>query len=335
MKLELHVTAAVASICSLAALLSACGSGGNGTAPLYNGKTTQANIGVQSVKITLAGVQEVIPSCTATGLAKQVAGRQSESVRAILKITRRALQPALSIRLAKSVSLISTTAPLGLNGDCGGTLSYPAYSHSGGTTTMLLKWDDYCTTDISGNKTTYDGTLSVVDKGTPGTAGPVTTKLTAGVPALAIVERNSVGTVISSVKIALTGFEYLPDSGASADPSNLPGSTTLKSLEVKDVLNNRVYKLADVAATTVKSASDTQLSMTGRIYQGTTGYTELATDNPILIDPTGNLKSGTISFTGAEGHKALLTVVPGVGQNFSVAVDADPIPGVQLNCNGL
>jgi hypothetical protein len=339
MKLEMSRIAAVASLCSITALFTACGGSSSnstsGSASLYSGKTTQANIGVQSVKNTLASVQEVFPSCNATGLSKPVMDEQSKSVLSVIKIAKSALQPAVSKRIGKSVPLISTTAPSGKTGDCGGTLTYPTYSHSSGTTTMSVKWDNYCTTDSVGNKTTYNGTLSVVDAGTPGASGPVTTKLSASVPILTIVVKNSAGTEISNESVALNGFEYVPATGASAVLSNLPGSTKFTSLEVKDVIKNKEYKLENVTVTTSKVGTDTQLSMTGRIYRGTSGYSDLATETPLLIDSTQNVKSGTISFTGAGGHKATLTAVPGTGQIFTVDVDGTPIAGAQLNCSGL
>lgn len=337
MNRKLRRIASVISLCSVAALISACGGSSSKSAVssdtgLYSGKTTQANIGVQSVKNTLSTVQEVFPSCSATGLAKAATGKSALS---IIKIAQRSLKPALQKRVNKSVPLISTIAPSAKAGDCGGTLSYPTYSHSSGTTTMSVKWDNYCTTDISGNKTTYNGTLSAVDAGTPGATGPVTTKLTAAIPGLTIIETSSAGTVITSEKIYMTGFEYVPESGASVDLTNLPGSTKLTSLEIADVLKNKEYKLENVAVTTSKVGSDTQLSMTGRIYRGTSGYSDIATDTPLLMDSTQNLKSGKISFTGAGGHKATLTVVPGTGQIFTVDVDSTPITGAELNCSGL
>lgn len=341
MKRKLRNIMTVVSICSVAALFSACGgksgsSDTSGTPPsLYNGKTSQANISVDSVKNSLVSVKEVFPSCNTTGLSKVALSDQAKSVYSLITIARRVLQPAVSKRVGKSVSLISSTPPVPKNGDCGGTLSYPTYSHVSGTTSVAVKWDNYCTTDSTGNKTIYNGTLSAIDAGTPGASGPVTTKLTANVPALTIVEKNAAGTIITSETIALTGLEYVPETGASASVSNLPGSTKFASFEVRESITNKEYKLENVITTTSKIGTDTQIVMSGRIYRSTSGYSDLSTDTPLLIDSSQNFKSGVVSFTGAGGHKATLTTVPGTGQTFTVDVDGVPISGVQLKCGGL
>lgn len=323
--------AAAASVCTVTALFAACGGGGGGGGGgLYSGKTTPANITADSVKSTLASVTDVFPSCSATGVTKTALERTP--VLSVIKIAQKMLPPTVAKKSGKSVALLSTTAPPAKNGDCGGTLSYPTYSHAGGTTTMSVKWDNYCTTDSStGNKTTLNGTLSAVDAGTPGANGPVTTKLTANIPNLTMVEKNAAGTVISSETITMSGFEYLPAAGASSsDPT---GTIKLSSFEAVDK-NNKQYKLENMNIVTSKAGVDTQVTLSGRIYRGTSGYSDLTTDTPLVIDSNENLKSGAISFS-ASGHKATLTAVPGTGQTFTADVDGTPIAGAQLSCSGL
>lgn len=316
--------------------MSACGGGGgssnSGNTSMYTGKTSQANIDVLSVKNTLASVGDVFPSCTATGVSPKTVN--ANAVYAVLNSAKRIMPLVSAKRVGKSAGLIATTAPTASTGACGGTLSYPTYSHASGTTTMTVKWDNYCSIDsATGNKTTMNGTLSAVDAGTPGASGPVTTKLTASIPGLTVIEKNSAGTVISNETIILNGFEYVPASGASN--SNLSGSTKFAAVELKDGIKNKVYKLENVIITSGKVGTDTQLSVSGRIYRDTSGYSELTTDVPFRMYSSNNLRAGKVTFTGANNHKATLTAVPGAGQKFTVEVDGTPISGAQLTCNGL
>jgi len=339
MKRKLHQIATVVSFCSVAVLLSSCSGGGSSSSSnsnstgLYGGKTSQATIDTQSVKDTLASVKDIFPSCTATGVSKAAVKVQPDGALAVIKSVQRMLPPRTAKKTGKSTALISSTAPASKSGDCGGTLSYPTYSHSSGTTTMSVKWDNYCTTDTSGNTTTYNGTLSAVDAGTPTASGPVTTKLTANIPSLSIVEKNSGGTILSNETIALDSFEYVPTAGASS--SDLSGTVKFTSFETKDIKNNNEYKLENVNLSTGKVGTDTQLSFSGRIYRGKSGYSDLTTDTPLVVDADQNLKSGQISFTGAGGHKATLTVASGTGQTFTVQVDGTQLTGAQLSCSGL
>jgi len=336
MKRELRRIATVVSLISVTAILSACGgssSNDGGNSSLYTGKTDQATISTQSVKDALASVKEVIPSCNATGVTKVVVNDQTNRVLSVIKLAQRTLPPVTAKRVVKSTALFSPNVPAATTGTCGGTMSFPTYSHNSGTTTVSVKWDNYCTSDSSGNKTTINGTLNAVDAGTPSASGPVTTKLTANIPILSVVEKNAQGVVIAHEDVALNGFEYVPSSGASI--SNLSGTAKFTSFEVKDFQNNKAYKLENVNISSSQVGVDTQLSVSGRIFRGTSGYTDLSTDTPIIIDPNKNLKSGAISFTGAGGHKATLTVVPGTGQTFTVAVDGTAVSGAQLQCNGL
>lgn len=369
MKRRLRSVATVGSLCLITALLPACGSkngtssdsgvtGGTATptpapigtptptaAPtptppptgtgLYTGKTSQASIDPVSVKDGLTGIKDIMPSCTAKGVSRPATAAETNSVLGIIKTASLLAQPTTAKRVGKSVALISPSPQASKNGTCGGTLSYPTYSHASGTTTVTMKWDNYCTTGGDGNKTTYNGTLSMVDAGTPGPNGPVTNNLSANVPSLSVVEKTATGTVVSNETIALTGFVYTPVTGATADLSNLPGSTKFTSFEARDLKNSKDYKFENMTITTSKSGSDTQLTVSGRVYRGTTGYSDLTTDTPLVMDSNQNLKTGKVTFTGANGHKATYTATTGTGQNFTVAVDGTTVTGVQLSCTGL
>jgi hypothetical protein len=332
----------------VASLLSACGGGGSsssGSGPdqgggglgLYTGKTTAAVIDQTSVRTALTGIKDVMPSCSATGVAKSIVNPQVSSVVSVIKIAQSMLLTNVPKKVGKSTALFSPTPPSASYGACGGSLTYPTYSHLNGTTTVSVKWDKYCTVDsITGNKTTYDGTLSSVDAGVSGASGPVTTKLTASIPGLTIKETDSTGnTVISNEAIALSNFSYVPKTGTTATLANLPGTTTFDSFESKDNKNNTSYKFTNISITSNTVSGGTQLSLGGTVCRSASGCSTLTTDTPLVMDSSSNLKSGAISFTGSGGHKATYTVSGTTGQQFTVAVDGTPVSGVHLNCSGL
>ena len=342
MKRKLRTILEVASLCSAVALFFGCGGSGGSTTPtqtsLYTGLTAPMTINDVSVKDTLKGMSDLFPSCSATGVGKVVTDEQVKTVLSVVKMAQRMVPKVAVKKTGKAVALVPTTAPLTQTGACGGTLSYPTWSHLSGTTTLSVTLDNYCTVDIiTGNKTTMNGTVSAVDAGTPSASGPVTTKITASIPSLAIVEKTASGTLVSSTTIAMTGFEYVPGTGATADISNLPGSVSLTSFEARAVENAKTteVKVTNLALAISKSGTDSILSISGTICRGSTGCTTLSTGTPLQIDSSQNIKSGAISFTGAGGSIATLTAVSGTGQVFDVYVNGTLLPGAQLSCNGL
>lgn len=348
MKKELRQIVTVASIGSAVALLYACGGGGGGgggfvptggggggTLGIYTGKTTQATITESSVKETLAGMGDILPSCTATGVAKTATDVQLSTV---LKSVKLLVPQPPAKQVGKSVALLSPSAPSTQTGSCGGTISYPTYSHLSGTTTISVKLDNYCTVDSeTGNKTTMNGTINAVDAGTPTNSGPVTTSLTASIPSLTVVEKTAAGATVSSTSIAMSNFQYVPATGATADVSNLPGTMTLATVEVKMVegTTTKEFKVDNLTVTTTKAGADSQVAFSGTLCRGTSGCSAVATSTPLVTDPNQNFKSGVITFTGAGGSKATLTAVTGTGQNFNVNVNGTNLTGTQLKCDGI
>lgn len=330
-----------ASLSTVAALLAACGggsSGGGGGGGLYTGKTTQATVSEQSVKDALGSVKEVLPSCTATGVAKVVAVEQDQGLASALKVVKLTLQQPTAKKVGKTVALIPSTQPQSATGTCGGSISYPTWSHSSGTTTIAVKFDNYCTKDSSNNSTTINGTLSAVDAGTPTNSGPVTNKFTANIPLLTVVEKNSAGTVTASESISLTGFEYVPQTGVTPSLTTLAGTFKMGSLEVKDDKNSKSYKVENVNVTTGAAGSDMQVTVSARIFRGTSGYSDITTNVPLVVDSSQKLKSGEITFTGAGNSKATLTAVPGSSGEaaaFTVKVNDTPLSGAKLSCGSL
>lgn len=326
-------------VCTAVATFVACGGdggGGDGSVDLYSGKTTQATITTASVQETLASMTEIVPSCTATGVATARAAAITQSAAATLKVVKRGLQPLLVKRSVQKSALLPTTPPASTTGDCGGSVAFPTWNHSDGNTSITIVFSNYCTLDtVSGNKTLLNGSLSVLDDGTPSDLGPITTKVTASIPSLSVIEKDAANTILASATLALSGFEYTPAIGATADISNLTGNMKLTSFEAIDNLTLETYKVENLDVTVTKNGTDTEVDLAVRLYRSTSGYSDITTFTPLVMDANQNLKSGTILFAGANNTNATLTVVEGVGQNFTIAVNGTPLTGATLNCEGL
>ncbi|MEI8354853.1 MAG: hypothetical protein WCG31_01945 [Deltaproteobacteria bacterium] len=337
MKQKLFRMTTVASVCLAGALLSACGGDSSSTGSgLYSGKTTQAAVSDVSVIALLAGITDILPSCNST------VGDLTSTASAV-KTVRQVLSAITQKTVGKSVaspdkSIIPPSPPSPQTGTCGGTLTFPTYSHSSGTTTISIKWDNYCITNTRGNQVTYNGTLNAVDAGTPGAFGPVTTKLSANIPRLSIVEKTppvpGPVVVVSNKTIALSGFVYVPTPGeiATTSPLYLPGTTTITSFEAKDYKGDKQYKLGNMnIVTTMLIGGDIQITMTGRVYEGSTGYTVMTTVTPLLMDDSQNFISGEMLFTGSASTYATCTALNEPGQDFTVSVNGTPLSG-QMSC---
>lgn len=332
-----------ASACATVAIFAACGGGGGGgdngggggVTPTNPIATTPAAVTVSGVQKTLVDANKFVPSCTATGVAKMLPGNaEFAAVMKAIKLTKAALDKPKSV--GKTVALISSTAPQQMTGDCGGTVTFPTWSHASGTTSIAVNFANYCTRDsITGETTTINGSLSAVDNGTPTNSGPVTSSITANIPALTVVEKNSAGTIIAQDSISLTGFKYVPATGASASLSDLPGTFTLTSVAVNDDKNKKSIKMDNVSVTTTVSGANTQVAMTGRFYSGKSGYTDVATSN-LVFDANQVATSGNVTFTGAGGSKATLTVnpSPGTGKS-SFSMDVGGAPAGTMTCDGI
>lgn len=351
MKMKIWGLASAVTACATVALLAACGgssdkgssttttAGGTTTTTVPSGgfNTSQATITAASVKETLAGLSDMA-SCTTTGITGKLMPSQANG-ELILKTLKIVMATPTAKSPKKSVALVSTTKPADSTGTCGGTISYPTYSHSNGTTTLTASFANFCSQDsTTGNKTYINGTVNAVDTGTPTASGPVTTKLTANIPSLTIIEKTSAGTTVSSSSLKLSNFVYTPATGASADISNLPGSFTVGSFEASSTegTTTKSYKVENVSISTTKSGENTSMTMSMRVYRGTSGYSDVATTSPLIIDPDQNLQSGAIKFTGANGTSATITAIPGTGQNFSISVPGDTsLANARLSCDGL
>lgn len=326
------------SMAAIAVLFAACGGDGGGGSSsaesLYSGSTSMASM-------TVAGVNDTIDDITASGVdtygcTSSIVPTKSVSLFNLSSEGARALETPLKAMLmvtglagGKSMAMLDSTPPTADDGECGGHLTYPTWSHSNGNTSIKIVFDEYCNINDAGNREIITGSLTAYDDGTPSSSGPITTKFTADIPGITITEKNASGTVVlSQSQVALSGLEFVPTVSAVDDESL--GGYKVGAMVIKDLSNNLAYMVKDVTMTTAASGAATQLSFNGTACKSTAGCSTINTDTPVVMDDDG-FQSGVISFTGASNQKTLLTVVPGIGQNFTVTVNGSTL--TQLNCN--
>ncbi len=306
---------AVVSICSVAALFSACGgggdSGGGGSSlPLpYAGATKQASM------------QEIASMNNTTGAAK-VNSLQTFCTAAIAVPAKlitndavaKVVQAVSGKQLAKSTFLavpyIPTTSynqyqepRAGTCSTAPGTVEYPAtdFSHLDGTTKAKVLYTNYCTTHADGTTETLNGTVLVVSNGTPGASGPVISSYAGSIPELRVIKKDASGVPTSDTTIKAAGITSTPPGTPNDIVTVTQYITTDNINHTTSMLTNLRVTYSDAGVPTVRTES-----ITGNLYLDTYGYLNLATKTPLVRDATGKYTAGTLTLTGSEGSAGTL-----------------------------
>ena len=228
------------------------------------------------------------------------------------------------------------TRPADKLGDCGGRLSYPSWSHSGGITTGTSLFDNYCQTDTkTGNKQVINGSISYVTTGTPTASGPITTRQVANSPAgLAFVTRNAAGATQTSQTLVFNNYVYTPGVPGGKATSTSPDRVQIDEFVIGDNITSKTYRQTGYNLTTYGlSAGGSQFSVSGRGYRANGAYYDVATVSPILSNSAGDYTAGTLSFTGAGNTTAVATLVPGSKLQATMTVGGKPVTGAPACSN--
>lgn len=307
-------------------LVASCGSGGT------DGSGSATTIDLASVESGIAQVSSVFPVCrTGAGVRgaasiHPVIGRTAWLTR-FLQLRRNA-----SLRLEGSrQALFPPTKPGDVFGDCGGKVTYPSYSHSNGTTTATLEFDNFCNINSeTGAHDISDGRISFVDHGTPSAGGPITSSLEADSPnGVTFLSQTAGGAQLSSQKTTFTGFDY--DVGVpGGDPTaSNPDRVTLEDARVSDLESGKTYRQSNYNASTFVTASGgTQATISGRGYRSNGDYFDFNTTSPLVLNSNGDITSGQVTFTGGGGTTAVLTLVPGTVFQATMTVNGTPVTNV-------
>ncbi len=216
-------------------------------------------------------------------------------------------------------------------GDCGGRVTFPSYNHSNGTTTGTVSFQNFCTINEStGNRNTVNGTASFVDAGTPSASGPITTSLEATSPSgFTVIEQTTTGTTLSTERLTFTDFRYVPGVPGGSPTASNPDRVTLEDASVTDVDEGKTYRQSNFSASGYNTPSGGQVqTFSGRTHLPNGDYVNVSTTSPITLDANGNVLSGQITFSGAGGTTAIVTLVPGSIVQATLTVNGIPVTNV-------
>lgn len=326
MKAPLKFVALAAGAAVATALFATCGGGGTDTSG------EEATIDVASVETAIDELATFIPVCNpGSSLRAPTPPKPAPEVTAVI-IRLLKLGQAAGLRVGGNPgSFLDPDEPADELGDCGGRITFPAYSHSSGTTTATLEFDNFCTlNEDTGERNITDGTVSLVDHGTPGTFGPVTTSLEADSPSgLAIDARTTGNVLLSSQKVSFTDFLLdVGVPGGLASAAN-PDVITFDELTLTNLLTGKSYLQTDWNMSQHYTGTGNQVtSLTGRGHRSNGDFYEIRTVTPQTTTPSGDVLGGQFTFTGAAGSQAIMTLVPGPTLQATMTVNGTPITNV-------
>jgi len=228
--------------------------------------------------------------------------------------------------------LLPPSQPGDAFGDCGGRITFPTYNHSNGTTSGTVRFEDYCSfNDDTGERDIADGDVSFVDNGTPSAEGPITTLFEANSPGgLTTTSQNSTGTTtLSQGRITFEDFLYDPGVPGGDPTSSNPDQITLGDARATDLDTDKSYRQSNYNVTFYNTAQGgTVATMSGRSYRSNGDYFDWSSSSAITMDASGNFTGGALTFNGANGTNAIVTLVPGSTFQATMTVNGTPVTNV-------
>lgn len=310
-----------------AMLAASCGGGGGGG----GGDVKAAAIDAAAVTTAAADVAAFMPLCNPAAASERVKPLAAREFNPITKLQQLRLA-ALTTPYKQRALALTGTKPADVLGNCGGRYGYGSdYSHTSGVTTGTLIFTDYCTTDtVSGERTTVNGRIGFVNTATPTSSGPITTKLEANsADGVTAVVRDATGKVLSSETVSFTGFSMTMGNPGGEPSATSPDRLAASELKITNNTTSKTYRQTNWSASTFTTASGgEQTTLSGRGYRSNGDYYDVATTVPFVFDAAGNTVSGTLSFSGANGNSAVVTLVPGATLQASVTVNGTPLAGL-------
>lgn len=234
-----------------------------------------------------------------------------------------------------------------------------SFSHSSGVTTYNFTYDDYCRKDAdSGNETIFNGGSKMTQNGTPTNSGPlykgIDFKTTGSnginaktygpsAPRVGSMFVTPIDTLVREVNIEIGNYSidfgrpstwspYVPVEGFGD-----PDVDKISNLVITNVDTGDKLKIDDFRAETYNVGADAEVTIT----DGWVTHSELGTftvetpsDDPLIVDDSGRVTSGSLVATGKSG--ATITVQGNGEGNFTVeVVDKDDVVtplGTELEC---
>lgn len=317
------------AVLAAAALMVSCGGGGGSSddsAPPASGKA--ATIDTASATSAAKNMTTLVNICQkpAGGLSadesplvqRALAGWQRQ------RLLRQGMAPDMKAQA------LTGTKPADMLGSCGGRVGYPSYSHTNGVTTATLSFQDYCTTDsASGNRQVISGNVAFVNTATPTASGPITSKWEGNSSGITVRALKSDGTVVSSQTLSFENMVNTIGVPGGSSTAEKPDVLVASELKLVDNVANKTYRQTNYRISSFDTASGgTQMSISGRGYRSNGDYFDLSTTTPVTMDNRGNYTGGVITFAGAGGSSAVVTIQPGADLQATLVVNGQPVTSV-------
>jgi len=104
-----------------------------------------------------------------------------------------------------------------------------------------------------------------------------------------------------------------------------PDRIQVAEWQVHNVLTGKVYRQTGYGVTTfLTAAGGEQTTISGRGYRST-GFYDLVTTSPIVTNADGDVLSGVLTSSGADGQALVMTLVPGADFQATMTVDGKPV----------
>lgn len=333
---QLPVHRNVIGAASVCLLLAACGGGsdssdnGNVTPPPVTGQPSA--IDVASVTKAIPDISLVIPICRkATSNSADVSTKNASGAANSLWLVRLlAARELTGGRSGPALKALGSTKPADVLGDCGGRRGYPSYSHLNGVTTATLTFDNFCSSDSStGNRQVVNGSISFVNTGTPSASGPITSRIEANSPGGVTVQtRDSTGKVLTSQSASFTNF--LSVIGVPGGTPTAAKPDTYQFAEIQYTSQaGKTYRETDYKLTRFETTTGGEsMSLSGRGYRSDGSYFDVSTTVPVTSDSSGKTTAGELTMSGANGAKAVMTMVPGSSLQATMTVNGTAVTSV-------
>lgn len=319
---------------AVAAFVVSCGGGGSSTPDSVTGMA--ATIDMAGVTSAADELSAFVPLCNPAAPAGAPQVRPtglSNKVMVALDLRRQGTVLAATQRRALALTSVKPADELG---SCGGRLSYPSYSHTNGVTTATLEFAEYCELDPdTGERQIVDGSIAFVNTATPTPSGPITTGLVADSPkGVSVRIIDGAGTVLSSQTASFTDFAMTVGVPGGEPTAAQPDTYRVRELALTNNADRKTYRQTNwVVSRYVTASGDEMATVTGRGYRSNGDYYDIATPTPLAMDADGNALGGAMSFTGANGSEAVMTLVPGPVLQATMTVNGEPIASLPACAN--
>ncbi|MBK6713680.1 MAG: hypothetical protein IPG57_00885 [Burkholderiales bacterium] len=316
--------AAVAAL-SLAWLAASCGGGGGGDSDDTD-TAAPTQISADTVKTAAADASSFVSLCnpSSTSAAAPRAGSSALVSRALglaqMQRERRLMQGRMQAMAAGD--------PLVENGDCGGKYEMTEDSSGGTTSSGALVFTNYCelNTDTGAQEVVSGSvTLSVTRSTVNGVN--VTSRIAAESPdgLRTQVRAASGGAVLSDESVSFSGLAYQVGVPGGSPTSASPDRFTVQEMLRSNNLTGKTYRQANWSISSYDTPSGgSSLAMSGRGHRSNGESFEIATPTRIETDSTGAYTAGALTFSGANGSQAVVTLVPGVTMQATLTVNGTP-----------